>query len=58
MSKYETKLIDYETKLLNMIRQHEHPEKALIIAIEIILRYLARRESSVAPISVARREQA
>ena len=50
-------MTEYETKLLNMIREHEHPEKALLIAIETILWYLARRESFEAPIFVAPREQ-
>ncbi len=61
MTKYETKSktksLNYETKLLNMIREHEHPEKARMLAIETILWYLARRESFEAPISVAPREQ-
>ena len=55
MTRSETKC---ETKLIKMIREHDHPDKALVIAIETILRYLARRESFEAPISVAPREQA
>lgn len=56
-TKYKTKPLNYETKLLDMIRENEHPEKAVIIAIETILAFLARRESSVEPIFVAPREQ-
>lgn len=62
MIKYETKpktkSSKYETKLLELIRGNEYPDRALKISIEIILGYLAQRESFEAPISVAPREQA
>ena len=51
-------LFNYELELINMIRQHKNPEKALEIAIEIILGYLAQHESSEIPNSVETRELA
>lgn len=56
-TKNKTKPQNFETKLLNMVREHENPDEALLIAIETILLYLERRESFEAPISVAPRER-
>lgn len=33
-------MTDNEIKLLNMVRENDNPERALVIAIEIILQYL------------------
>lgn len=35
-----------EIKLINLIREHDDPGRALISASEIIVQYLNRRESS------------
>lgn len=36
-----------ETMLINLIREHKNPEKALVTAIEIILLFLNHPEASV-----------
>lgn len=41
-----------ELKLLDMIRAHENPECALLIAIQTIISYLEQHESSLTPSSV------
>jgi hypothetical protein len=37
---------DYEEQLLTIIREHENPEQALQIAIDIIITFLKQSESS------------
>lgn len=39
----------YEMELLGMIREHDEPEKALLIATEVITSFLAQHGSSEAP---------
>lgn len=40
---------EYEKELIKMIREHEHPEKALAAAITIISDFLTQRGSSQEP---------
>ena len=47
-----------EIELIDMIRAHENPACALIIAIHTILSYLEQRESSLTPSSVDLQEHA
>jgi hypothetical protein len=35
-----------ETTLLNMIRNSENPDQALLVAVEVIINFLTRREST------------
>ena len=51
-------MTDNEIKLINMIRDYKHPEKAMVIALKIICCYLTQRESSAKPIVVDSRELA
>jgi hypothetical protein len=44
-------MTENEIKLIEMIRNHNDPEKALITAVEIILRYLSQPESFEEPSS-------
>ena len=39
-------MTDNEIELINIIREHDNPELALITAVEIIVEYLNRLESS------------
>lgn len=39
-------MTENEKKLLDMIRKHDDPEQALIIAVDIISKHLAQLESS------------
>ena len=36
----------YEMELVRMIREHDEPEKALVIAVEVITSFLKQHESS------------
>lgn len=47
-----------ETALINLIRQHENPEEAFIIAFKIITNFLTQLESSEEPSSVFLQELA
>ena len=51
-------MTDNEIKLINMIRDYKHPDKAMVIAIKTICCYLTQRESSAKPIVVDSRELA
>ena len=42
-----------ETRLLNLIRQHNNPEKALAIAVSVLLSFLNRPESVASELVVA-----
>lgn len=42
-----------ETMLINLIREHNNPEKALSAAVEIILLFLNHHEASASELSVA-----
>lgn len=42
-------MTENENELINMIRNHKHPEKALITAIETILNFLEQPQSSAKP---------
>ena len=42
-------MTDNELELLNMIREHNTPENAVITAINVIFSYLEQRESSGEP---------
>lgn len=42
-------MTDNESKLINLIRDHKHPEQALITAIETTLSFLEQPQSSVKP---------
>lgn len=42
-------MTENEIKLINIIREHKHPEKALVTAIETTLLYLEQLQSSVKP---------
>ena len=42
-------MTENEIKLINMIRNHNHPDKALIIAFATICLYLAQHESFAKP---------
>lgn len=46
-----------EIELLNLIRENENQEQAIITAIEIILAYLNHHESSESKLSVDSQEQ-
>lgn len=45
-------MTDNEIELISLIRNADHPEDAMIIAIKIILQYLEQPESFEAPSSV------
>lgn len=49
---------DNEIELINIIRDHNHPEQALITAIETTLLYLTQLESSVKQVVAGFRELA
>ena len=51
-------MTDNEIKLINMIRNHTHPDNAMVTAIDIICWYLVQRESSVKPIVAGFQESA
>ena len=51
-------MTDNEIKLINMIHNQKHPDKAMTIAINIICCYLKQPESSAKPIAVDSRESA
>ena len=42
-------MTDNEIKLINIIREHKHPEQALTVAIETTLNFLMQHQSSVKP---------
>ena len=42
-------MTENENELLNMIRNHKHPEQALITAIETTLNFLKQPQSSLTP---------
>ena len=56
MFKENNFMTENEIKLIEMIRNHNDPEKALITAVEIILRYLSQPESFEEPSSVCLQE--
>ena len=45
-------MTDNETTLLDMIRKNDNPERALLIAIEVIVDFLSHHESSQSTLSV------
>ena len=45
-----------EKELLSIIRENDNPEQAMLVAVEIILGYLKRHESSGSPSSAGLRE--
>lgn len=51
-------MTDNEIKLINMIRDHTHPDDAMVTAIDIICWYLVQRESFVKPIVAGFQESA
>ena len=51
-------MTDKEIKLINMIRNHNDPNKAMVTAIDIICWYLVQHESSVKPIVAGFQESA
>jgi hypothetical protein len=51
MFKENNFMTENEIKLIEMVRNHNDPEKALITAVEIILRYLEQPESFEEPSS-------
>ena len=42
-------MTDNEIELINLIREHKHPEKALITAIETTLDFVKQLQSSATP---------
>ena len=42
-------MTDNEIKLINMIRDYKHPDKAIVIAMNIICWYLKQSQSSATP---------
>lgn len=42
-------MTDNEKKLIEMIRNHNHPDKAIVTALAVISWYLAQLESSATP---------
>ena len=42
-------MTDNELKLITMIRNHNHPDRAMIIALNIIYWYLTQSQSSATP---------
>ena len=48
-TKGERTMNENEMELLRMIREHENPEQALLIAVGVILDYLGRPGSSEEP---------
>lgn len=51
-------MTENEIKLINIIRNHKHPEQALMTAIETTLLYLRQLESFVKPVAADFRELA
>lgn len=49
-------MTDNEIDLISIIRDHKHPEQALITAIETTLLYLTQHESFVEPVAADSRE--
>ena len=49
-------MTENEKELLRLIRENERPEKALLIAIQVISQQIALHESSGGPFPAARRE--
>jgi hypothetical protein len=49
-------MTENEMELIEIIREHQHPEIALITAIETTILYLKQLESSLRPIVVGFRE--
>ena len=47
-----------ETELINLIRENDNPEQALVTAVDIILLYLTQHESSEAQVAVGLQELA
>ena len=56
MFKENNFMTENEIKLIEMIRNHNDPEKALITAVEIILRYLEPPKSFEEPSSACLQE--
>ena len=42
-------MTDNEAKLINLIRQHNNPEKAMVVALTTICWYLKQPQSSATP---------
>lgn len=51
-------MTDNEKELLNIIRENDNPEQAIVTAVETILSFLKRHESSVGQVSVGLQELA
>lgn len=51
-------MTDNERELLNIIRNHDNPERAMEIAIELMIDFLAQREVPPDTSSVRHRESA
>ena len=51
-------MTENELTLLSIIREHEHPEKAMAAAMQIICWFLMQHESSVKPFAADSRESA
>ena len=49
-------MTENETMLINLIREHKNPEKALVKAVEVILSFLSHPEQSVSEPSVVSQE--
>lgn len=50
-------MTENEIRLIDIIRVHKHPTRALIIAVGVILGYLGQGESSATPSAVGIRER-
>lgn len=51
-------MTENELKLLNMIRENDNPEQALMAAALVIVGFLKQHESSAEPVLVCLREHA
>lgn len=51
-------MTDNEKKLISLIRDHNNPEKAMVIALTVICWYLMRSRSSATPSVADFRERA
>ena len=49
----DSPMSENETMLINLIREHNNPEKALSAAVETILLFLNHHEASASELSVA-----
>lgn len=51
-------MTDNEIELINIIREHKHPEEALLTSIETTLNFLRQLQSSVKPLVADSQEHA